>query len=33
MVLAPVITARWLECEALDATERGAGGFGSTGTA
>jgi dUTP pyrophosphatase len=33
MVVAPVITARWLERETLDATGRGAGGFGSTGTA
>jgi dUTP pyrophosphatase len=31
MVIAPVIQARWAEVEDLDATERGAGGFGSTG--
>jgi dUTP pyrophosphatase len=30
-VLAPVSRARWEEVEDLDATERGAGGFGSTG--
>lgn len=31
LVLAPVTQAAWQEVEALDATERGAGGFGSTG--
>jgi len=31
LVLAPVTQAAWEEVEALDATERGAGGFGSTG--
>ena len=31
-VIAPVVRATWIECENLDATERGAGGFGSTGT-
>jgi len=31
LVLAPVIQAVWDEVEELDATERGAGGFGSTG--
>jgi dUTP pyrophosphatase len=31
LVLAPVIQAAWLEAEALDETERGEGGFGSTG--
>jgi len=30
-VLAPVVRAAWTEVEALDATARGAGGFGSTG--
>ncbi|HQT47282.1 MAG TPA: dUTP diphosphatase [Acidocella sp.] len=30
-VLAPVVRAAWVEVEDLDATERGAGGFGSTG--
>jgi dUTP pyrophosphatase len=30
-VLAPVVRARWVEVEDLDETERGAGGFGSTG--
>lgn len=30
-VLAPVIRATWTEVENLDETERGAGGFGSTG--
>lgn len=30
-VLAPVLHASWQEVETLDATERGAGGFGSTG--
>lgn len=31
LVLAPVVQAAWEEVEELDATERGAGGFGSTG--
>lgn len=31
LVLAPVVQAAWDEVEELDATERGAGGFGSTG--
>ena len=31
MVVAPVIQADWSEVESLDATARGAGGFGSTG--
>jgi dUTP pyrophosphatase len=31
LVLAPVVQAAWNEVEDLDATERGAGGFGSTG--
>jgi dUTP pyrophosphatase len=31
LVLAPVTQASWLEVETLDDTERGAGGFGSTG--
>lgn len=31
-VLAPVCRAAWRVVEALDATDRGAGGFGSTGT-
>jgi dUTP pyrophosphatase len=30
-VLAPVVRADWDEVESLDDTERGAGGFGSTG--
>ncbi len=30
-VLAPVVRAAWQEVESLDATNRGAGGFGSTG--
>jgi dUTP pyrophosphatase len=30
-VLAPVVRAAWTEVETLDATARGAGGFGSTG--
>ncbi len=30
-VLAPVLHAAWTEVENLDQTERGAGGFGSTG--
>jgi dUTP pyrophosphatase len=31
LVLAPVVQAGWDEVAQLDATERGAGGFGSTG--
>ena len=31
LVLAPVIQASWVKVDELDATERGAGGFGSTG--
>ena len=31
LVLAPVVQAGWVEVEELDATERGDGGFGSTG--
>lgn len=31
LVLAPVTRASWLKVEALDQTERGEGGFGSTG--
>ncbi|MEE4339903.1 dUTP diphosphatase [Erythrobacter sp.] len=31
LVLAPVVQASWREVEELDATVRGAGGFGSTG--
>ncbi len=31
MVIAPVIQAGWIEVDSLDETERGAGGFGSTG--
>jgi len=31
LVLAPVVQAAWNEVATLDATERGAGGFGSTG--
>jgi dUTP pyrophosphatase len=31
LVLAPVVTALWDEVEQLDETDRGAGGFGSTG--
>jgi dUTP pyrophosphatase len=31
LVPAPVLAARFQECEDLDATERGSGGFGSTG--
>jgi dUTP pyrophosphatase len=31
MVIAPVTRANWVECETLDETERGAGGFGHTG--
>jgi dUTP pyrophosphatase len=32
MIIAPVMQAVWEEAESLDETERGAGGFGSTGT-
>ncbi len=32
MIVAPVVQAAFEEVEALDATERGDGGFGSTGT-
>jgi dUTP pyrophosphatase len=31
LVLAPVVQAAWAEVDELDATERGEGGFGSTG--
>ncbi|MEL6878682.1 MAG: dUTP diphosphatase, partial [Pseudomonadota bacterium] len=31
LVLAPVTQGSWVEVDQLDATERGAGGFGSTG--
>jgi dUTP pyrophosphatase len=31
LVLAPVVQAAWDEVAELDATERGEGGFGSTG--
>jgi dUTP pyrophosphatase len=31
LVIAPVVTAEWDEVPALEATERGAGGFGHTG--
>ena len=31
LVLAPVVQAAWTEVDELDATARGAGGFGSTG--
>ncbi|MBA5727037.1 dUTP diphosphatase [Bombella mellum] len=30
-VLAPVVRMKWQECSSLDTTERGHGGFGSTG--
>jgi dUTP pyrophosphatase len=33
MILAPVLRARFVTVEALDPTDRGAGGFGSTGRA
>ncbi len=33
LVIAPVIRAVWAPAESLDDTARGAGGFGSTGTA
>ena len=32
MVVAPVVQAKFVAVETLDETERGAGGFGSTGT-
>ena len=32
MVIAPVFRAQWREVDELDDSERGAGGFGSTGT-
>ena len=32
LVVAPVVQATWQEVESLDETERGAGGFGHTGT-
>ena len=31
MVIAPVVRAEWEQVDSLDETERGAGGFGSTG--
>jgi dUTP pyrophosphatase len=31
LLIAPVVQATWRETDALDATARGAGGFGSTG--
>lgn len=31
MIVAPVTRATWVEADTLDDTERGAGGFGSTG--
>ena len=31
LVIAPVVQAAWSEVESLDDTQRGAGGFGSTG--
>lgn len=33
LVLAPYVRAAWAEVESLDATDRGEGGFGSTGRA
>ena len=33
LVICPVALAQWAETEALDATSRGSGGFGSTGGA
>lgn len=33
LVIAPVVQASWTEVTTLDETERGAGGFGSTGKA
>ena len=32
LVIMPYVKAEFTECEALDSTERAAGGFGSTGT-
>ena len=32
LVIAPVVQAAWCEVENLDATDRGTGGFGSTGS-
>ena len=32
LVVAPVVQAEWREVESLDDTQRGAGGFGSSGT-
>ena len=32
LVVAPVVGAEWEEVDSLDATERGAGGFGHTGS-
>jgi dUTP pyrophosphatase len=31
LVIAPVVQAAWAEVDSLDETQRGAGGFGSTG--
>jgi len=31
MVVAPIVQAQWIEVEALPSTDRGKGGFGSTG--
>ncbi|MBR1777487.1 MAG: hypothetical protein IJ752_02735 [Alphaproteobacteria bacterium] len=31
MVIAPVLQAEWQEISALSTTQRGSGGFGSTG--
>jgi dUTP pyrophosphatase len=33
LVVSPVVRATWLKVDELDATQRGEGGFGSTGTA
>jgi dUTP pyrophosphatase len=33
LIVAPVVQAQWAEVEDLDQTDRGAGGFGSTGAA
>ncbi len=33
LVVAPVVVAQWVEVQDLDSTERGVGGFGSTGVA
>ena len=32
LLVMPYITAAFMECDTLDETARGAGGFGSTGT-